>query len=294
MFLANLVSLDFGILGLILSGLTMVAFGMIGRIDGGEGANIFGKDNFDLGPGFLDLGEKLADVAASTGTVAMTSGANAITGTGTAFTTDYAEGDWINIVGMGIDLQIANITSATAMTTVQNADATVTGAVHKRVDQVDLGFTDAISFTITEKKTELKSIQTGDNAANRATTGYEASIKTMLAEATLYRLSRVSSCWKLFRNATTAEIEGAAFTFDAYSLDSDKWQPLYISLQEGNDRTVTPNKIIKFPRVVGAIDGEFKLDATSQKMVSVTFNVYADTDNPFGGAAVIAQVGNLE
>jgi hypothetical protein len=252
-----------------------------------------GRDNFDLGPGFLDLGEKLTDVPASTGTVAMTSGANAITGTGTAFTTEYAIGDWINIVGMGIDLQIATITSDTVATTVQNADATVTTAAHKRVDQVDLGFTDAISFTMTEKKTDLKSIQTGDNAANKSITGYEATIKTMLAEATLYRLSQVTSSWKLFRNVGTAAIDGAAFTFDGYSLDSDKWKPLYVTLQEGTARSTDPLKIIKFDRCVGQIDGEVKLDATSQRMVGVTFNVYANTDNLFQGSAVIASVGAL-
>ena len=266
----------------------------LGLIDGGEGENVAGKNSFSLGPGFIDYGEALADVVAGAGTIAMTSGANSVTGTGTAFTTEYAEGDWINIAGMGIDLQIANITSATAMTTVQNADATVTTAVHKRVDQIDLGYTDAITVTMSENKTDLKSIQTGDNAADKAVTGYEATIKTSLAEGTLARLAAVSSAWKLFRNATTAAIEGAAFTFDGYTLDSDKWKPLYISLQEGSVRTTTPLKIIKFDRAVGMIDGDLmKLDATSQKMIPVTFSCYANDENIFQGNAVIASMGVL-
>lgn len=65
------------------------------------------------------------------GTVATTSGSTTITGTGTAFNTDFAEGDVIEIDG-GDTLTIASVASATSMTATANASSTVSGKVYRR------------------------------------------------------------------------------------------------------------------------------------------------------------------
>ena len=105
-----------------------------------------------MGPAYLHYGEDIADVSNLTGTVSVTAASTAITGVGTAFTTDFAVGDWIAIAGLATDLQIQTITSNTAMVAMLPAASTVATATFKKVDQIDLGDTMNITLTISQKK----------------------------------------------------------------------------------------------------------------------------------------------
>lgn len=264
-----------------------------GIAPGTGGNNIIGNNYFALGPAYLHYGEDIANVSNLAGTVSVTAASTAITGVGTSFTTDFAVGDWIAIAGLATDLQIKTITSATAMVAMAGAASTVAAATYKKVDQVDLGDTSNITITISQKKTDLKSIQRGDNRADASWTGYEVMVKTELTSATVERLVEINRGYQAVRDAVTGLVKGFGFGFRGYELDSQIWKPLYVKLQSGGVVTTVALEKMKFLRAVPMQDGDVAFSAADQRNVPVTFSCYLDETTLINSIPQIFTVGDV-
>ncbi len=264
-----------------------------GLASGLGGNNIIGNNYFSLGPAYLHYGEDIADVSNLTGTVSVTAASTAITGVGTAFTTDFAVGDWIAIAGLATDLQIQTITSNTAMVAMLPAASTVATATFKKVDQIDLGDTMNITLTISQKKTDLKSIQRGDNRADASWTGYEVMVKTELTSATVERLVAVNRGYQAVRDSVTGLVKGFGFGFRGYELDSQIWKPLFVKLQSGGVVTSVALEKMKFLRAVPMQDGDVAYSAADQRNVAVAFNCYLDETTLINSVPQLFTVGDV-
>jgi hypothetical protein len=268
-----------------------ISLGLIGTIDGIEGASALGSNTLGLGPANIYFGNFSATTL--TGTVDTTSGDATVTGTGTAFDTELAVGDIINIVGITGNLQVASIASATSLELTANASATVAGAAATQINAVNLGGVDGVTLKYGVKKTELKESQKGDNPADKAVTGYTCEIECSMTRPTLVRLEKVLQGFLLNRNITTAAIEGAAFTLPIGETDLEiAGQLKIVRISKGAEST-DPLDVITVPLCAPNTEAETKYDATTQRMVKSMFTGYADENTLYNGKPVIFYLGSI-
>lgn len=253
-------------------------------IAGSEGDNAIGSKNLELGPCNAYYGSFAETNLA--GTISA-SGTASITGTGTSFNTTLKPGDWVK--AGSVTFQVKTIASATAMTAM--APVTLTTATFFKIDAVFLGGTDSTLLKFGLTKQDLMESQNGTTAADRAITGYSASVELGLTRSTLVRMEKLLQGFQGVRDATTGLYKGAGFGFPIGETDLDIAKELRLVKLIGGIESVEPLETIRVLKCAPSSENEAAFDAGTQRIFKVTFNAYRDDSVVINGVPQIFTMG---
>lgn len=255
---------------------------------GKEGASIFGKDGYRLGPSSVYYG-KITPLALA-GTVAA-AGSATLTGTGTAFTTALKIGQWVKI-GTLAPRQVLHITSDTSL--LLDAVVTASGDTISLIRAIYLGDYDALGVKIGLEKQELKGALKGATRADKAINGYKCDIELGLVNSSLARLEAVMQGFILNRDSTTGAIKGAGFSVPIGQSDSDIWDELHVyrMVSIGVEST-DPLDHLVIPLAAPMTDADTKYDASTQLTFKTAFTGYIDENTTLGGVPLVAYLGDI-
>lgn len=254
-----------------------------------NGKTFFGQESGELGP--ANVYWNSAQRANITGTIDVTTGLNTLTGTGTQFTTELFEGGYILTAG-GRLYQVENITSATAATLVTNATATETGVTARPFYTVWLGQTQNVVMSDAQQFSPITFIQQGQSPVNNVETGYEASVQVDLGEGSVERLTQIFEHIRASRDALTAAVEGYYRKITIGQAHSDYWQRLTIVKIKGGVDSTDPLEKVTFLRCAPMSNMNVTYDATSQRILQATFQLYK-SDYYVGGAPLLWYGGDI-
>lgn len=260
-------------------------------IPGTEGDSVLGKRTLSLGPAQVLYGSINPTVVAGV-TYTSTSGDPDVTGTGFTEANGIVPGVWLLPTGATAFVQVATVTSATALVLMANSPDALTGVTLKIADMIDLGGTTKTSFKFGLTKAELKESQAGDTAADRAVTGYNASVEIELTRATIARLASVTQGLQVVRDVDGV-ITGFGFGLPIGETDLEIAKQLVINLYSRGAVSTDPLDQIVFLKVAPMTDSELMYDAASQRVYKVTFNAYIDPDTTLNGVPQIFTVGDI-
>lgn len=262
--------------------------GSVPYVPGVLGSSFFGKNGFLAGPCKIYLGSKTATTL--TGTVEGTSGSGAITGTGTSFT-DLEVGQYVSF-GAGTSAhRVSVITSDTAMTVTPalSADVAALTAI-KRVHVIDLGDTDMTNLKWSLQKSDMKSSQRGDGAADRMVSFGAASVEIGAAMSTLERMAAMYQGFDI-QHGADGPVAGA-FAVPIGQMDSDITQELHlVSLIGVGLESSDPLAHVTCYKAAATIDSEIKRDASGQIFLKTMFQLYADPSHMTPNGAALFSVG---
>lgn len=261
-------------------------------IPGTEGNSVLGKSTLSLGPAQVLYGNISPSVVSGV-TFTSTSASTAVTGTGFTSANGIVPGVWLLPTTGTALVQVATVTSATALVLRSPATQTLSAVTVKIADVVDLGGTTKTSFKFGLTKAELKESQSGDTAADRAVTGYNASIEIELTRATIARLEKVTQGFQVSRDPLTGLIKGFGFGLPIGETDLDISKQLMVTLYSGGAISTDPLDQITFLKVAPMTDAELMYDAAGQRVYKVTFNAYIDPDTVLNGVPQIFTVGDI-
>jgi hypothetical protein len=270
-----------------------IAAGFTGLAIGGiEGNSVLGKSTLSLGPAQVLYGNANNPVVAGV-TFTSTSGSTAVTGTGFTTLNGIVPGAWLLPTTGTALVQVAVVTSATAIVLASAATQTLTAVTVRIADVLDLGGTTKTSFKFGLTKAELKESQSGDTAADRAVTGYNSSIEIELTRATIARIQKVTQGVQIVRDALTGAIKGFGFGLPIGETDLDISKQLYITLYSGGAISTNPLDQITFLKVAPMTEAELMYDASGQRVYKTTFNAYIDPTTVLNGVPQIFTVGAI-
>jgi hypothetical protein len=199
-----------------------------------------------------------------------------ITGTGTAFTSELKEGDVISFSNStGATLyRVVLIVDNTNLFLDKNAPISLTGSNYYKVNAIDLGLTNDVSVKLKFGKTDLKSIQTGDNPADRVVTSYECTIETEILQPSIERLKEVLSGFEGQWDSTNKDYKNMYVYLPLGARDSDIARPLHLFAIKDGEVKYDDLYHWVFPKACAEVDAEVKFNATDQRAFKVMFYCY--------------------
>jgi hypothetical protein len=259
-------------------------------ITGDKGSSFFGSNNLTLGPANVYYGNfNLPNLA---GTISITINTDTVTGVGTAFNTVLKVGDYVLFNSSTIPVQIKEITSATSMKTMTLAPSTLAAVTFKKVECVNLGGNDGVTLKFGVKKTELKEAQAGDNAADKAITGYMCDIEFGLTRTTLERIEKLLQGFQTQRNIG-GDYVGGGFGYPSGETDLDIASQLRIVRIKKGIESIDPMDLVTILKCAPNVEAESKYDATSQRVMKTMFTGYIDPTVTINGVAQIFTFGTV-
>lgn len=258
-------------------------------IPGDEGRTFFGNEDGEISP--CNVYWDTATPSNLAGTVIAATSTTTLTGAGTAFLTDFEAGDWIYIgTTTPVLRQIESITTDTSLVL---TEAVYTGSTktYKKYLTVYLGKTQGVSFKYDNKKSDIKFDQTGDSAANRVLSGYEASLEVNMGEATIARMQAILQGFYAERSA--GDYVGYAQKFALGQLDSDIVKQIKIVKILGAGESTNTLDTVTFFRAAPSASIEAKYDATTQRVVKNMFTLYLDETKLIGGQPTFYESGTV-
>lgn len=254
-----------------------------------NGKTFFGQESGELGP--CNVYWNSAQRANLTGTIDTTAASTALTGTGTAFTTQLSVGGYILTAGGNL-LQIASITNNTTAVLISAAANTETGVTARPFYTVWLGQTQNVVMSDAQQFSPITFIQQGQSPVNNVETGYEASVQVDLGEGSVERLTQIFEHIRASRDALTAAVEGYYRKITIGQAHSDYWQRLTIVKIKGGVDSTDPLEKVTFLRCAPMSNMNVTYDATSQRVVQATFQLYK-SDYYVGGAPLLWYGGDI-
>ena len=261
-------------------------------IPGTEGDSVLGKSTLSLGPAQVLYGSITQSIISGV-TFTSTAASTAVTGTGFTSANGIVPGVWLLPTTGTALVQVLTVTSATALVLASPAPQTLAAVTVKIADVIDLGGTTKTSFKFGLTKAELKESQSGDTAADRAVTGYNASIEIELTRATISRIQKITQGFQIVRDAITGVIKGFGFGLPIGQTDLDISKQLIINLYSGGAISANPLDQIVFLKVAPMTDAELMYDAAGQRVYKTTFNAYIDSATILNGIPQIFTVGDI-
>ena len=261
-------------------------------IPGTEGDSVIGKKTLSLGPAQALFGT-LSPPLISGATITTTSASTAVTGTGFTSANGVVSGAWLQITTGTALVQVKTVTSATALVLMSAATESIAAETFSVYNVMDLGGTTKASFKYGLTKAELKESQAGDTAADRAVTGYNASIEVELTRATVARLESTTQGIQVVRDSSSGLIKGFGFGLPIGQTDLEIAQQLQLTLYKNGAISTDPLDVITFLKVAPMTDAELTYDAAGQRVYKVTFNAYIDPDTVLNGVPQIFTVGDI-
>ena len=259
-------------------------------ITGDEGSSILGSKNLELGATNVYFGR--FNTPNLVGTVSTTANSDTLTGSGTAFTS-LKIGDWLSIAGITSPVQIKTITNATSIVLTAPVTIAVSTATFKKVDCMNLGTYDKLSFKLGQKKVDLKDAQGGDNASDKVQTGYTCDIEFGMARTSMSRLEFTMAGFKVVRDAVTGLIKGAGFGFAIGTKDSDNLGQLKLVKLVGGVESTDPMDTVTILKASPNVDAEWTYDTSTQRYTKNMFTGYVDHETLIDGVPMIAIMGDI-
>lgn len=254
-----------------------------------NGKTFFGQESGELGP--ANVYWNTATRANLTGTLDFTNASDAVTGTGTLFTTELFVGGYVLTVG-GRLYQIKTITSNTALTLMTDATSTETAVTSKPFYTVWLGQTQTVTMSDAQQFSPITFIQQGQSPVNNVETGYEASVTVAIGEGSVERLTQIFEHIRASRDAATGLVEGTYRKITIGQAHSDYWQRLSIVKIKGGIDSTDPLERVTFLRCAPMSNMNVTYDATSQRILEATFQLYK-SDYYVGGAPLLWYTGDI-
>lgn len=212
-----------------------------------------------------------------------------VTGSGTAFTTEFAVGEYITSDGISY-AKITAIGSATALT-IDAPSLLLNASAIRKFTAVNLGGVDAVTIKISTKKVGLQEAQYGESDADAVVTGADASVELAITRSAIDRLK------KIMQGFVT---HSAAGVYDGYGIgvslgenDSDIVQQLTVVRIVGGIESSNPLDILHFPKSAPKTEAEWKYDAKTQRLTKAMFAIYRSPDHVLDGKELFCYAGNL-
>jgi hypothetical protein len=254
-----------------------------------EGKVAFGQASGELGPCNLYWSSSVKPNL--TGTIDTTAASTTLSGTGTVFTTELTVGGYILTAGGNL-LQIAVITNNTTATLIKAATVTETTVTYKKFTTVWLGETGNVVMNDAQEFSPINFIQQGNAAVNMVETSYTATVTCDIGEASASRLTQIFEHIKASRDATDGSLDGYYRRVSIGSAHSDYWDRLsLVKIKAGQDST-DPMERITFLRAAPLANIQVSYDASSQRVVQATFQLYK-SQYYIGGSPILWYGGSL-
>jgi len=136
-----------------------------------------------------------------------------------------------------------------------------------------LGGTQGLSISISTEKADLTKDQYGTSAANRVVTGQSCTVTASLVELTLERLNATLQGFEHYLS-TGGSTLGFAWENVLGQDDASIEKAYKIVLVEAGSESTDPDKILYIPNMAPMVDTELVYDASSQRVMSLTWNAY--------------------
>jgi hypothetical protein len=199
-----------------------------------------------------------------------------IVGTGTSFTSELQEGGVISFSTLSGSTyyRVVSIVDDTNLFLDKKAPSSLSGSNYYKIQALDLGKTSDVSVKIKFGKTDLKSIQTGDNPADRVVTSYECTVETEILEPSVERLIKVLSGFDGVWDPTIVNYKNLFVYLPLGARDSDTAKPLHLfAIKEGEVKYDAPYHWT-FVKACPEVDAEVKFNASDQRAFKVMFYCY--------------------
>lgn len=212
-----------------------------------------------------------------------------VTGSGTAFSTEFAVGDYITSDGLTY-AKITAIASATALT-IDAATLLLNASAIRKFTAINLGGVDGVTIKSTTKKVGLQEAQYGESDADAVVTGGECSIELSITRSSLDRLAAIMQGFETHKTAGV---------YDGYGLgvalgenDSDILKQLSVVKIVGGVESTNPMDTFHFPKVAPKTEAEWKYDAKTQRLTKSMFTAYRSADHVLNGKELFGYSGTI-